>query len=356
MASRASVEPVTYSGWSHNLRLCNEEVEVVITLDVGPRVIRYARVGGENALYERPGELGHVGEPVWVMRGGHRLWVSGGHGSAADTHVPDNQPVQHHVEGGRVRVWNRPDPALGVEKSLELELAPTGSELKITHRFRNAGDSATTLAMGAVTVLPPGGEAFVPLADGEPGPILALSPAGAYKDDRVKLGASWLRLRQGPADAHRATGTEGDVRIGVRPGSGSDGSVAPMGAAYVRSGLVFAKRFGTTVGTDDAHTRSIDVASSLETFTDGEKLELAWVGPQITLGPRPHSQGNLSSAQHSAESGSPLLHESVHEFVHIERWTIDDVDHTGFPGVEATEVALSSYFARIFGRDSEKIR
>ncbi len=44
------VEKVEFKGWKNNLKLSNGTVELIATLDVGPRVIRYGFAGGENML------------------------------------------------------------------------------------------------------------------------------------------------------------------------------------------------------------------------------------------------------------------------------------------------------------------
>jgi hypothetical protein len=44
------VEVIEYRGWKNNLLLANDSVEIVVTLDVGPRVIAYRLPGGVNVL------------------------------------------------------------------------------------------------------------------------------------------------------------------------------------------------------------------------------------------------------------------------------------------------------------------
>ena len=43
-----SVEVVEYRGWKNNLRLTNGDAELIVTLDVGPRVISYRLGTGVN--------------------------------------------------------------------------------------------------------------------------------------------------------------------------------------------------------------------------------------------------------------------------------------------------------------------
>src|SRR5438034_11384259 len=71
-----TVEEVPYGGWRRNLRLANGDAELIVTLDVGPRVIRYAAPGAPNLLGEAADQLGRAGEPGWMPRGGHRLWTA----------------------------------------------------------------------------------------------------------------------------------------------------------------------------------------------------------------------------------------------------------------------------------------
>jgi len=46
------VEKVEYKGWHNCYRVTNGEVELIVTGDVGPRVIRFGFVGGQNLFKE----------------------------------------------------------------------------------------------------------------------------------------------------------------------------------------------------------------------------------------------------------------------------------------------------------------
>src|SRR5947209_821404 len=116
-----SVEKVEYRGWKNNLRLSNAVVEVLVTLDVGPRILVYRLVGGANVLKEYAGQLGRSGEPDWQIRGGHRLWTSPE--DLTRTYVPDNQPVSYReLPGGTVRLIPPADEANGIQKEIDLTL------------------------------------------------------------------------------------------------------------------------------------------------------------------------------------------------------------------------------------------
>src|ERR1700758_2810150 len=71
------IEKTAFGGWANCLRLANDHAELIITLDVGPRIISYQHLpGGKNVLKTNADELGKSGEEAFVMRGGHRLWLA----------------------------------------------------------------------------------------------------------------------------------------------------------------------------------------------------------------------------------------------------------------------------------------
>src|SRR3954454_14995768 len=75
-AMNLRIEPTQYRGWPNCWRVANGEVELIVTADVGPRVIRYGFPGGQNLLKNYDAQMGGTGEPEWMIRGGSRLWIA----------------------------------------------------------------------------------------------------------------------------------------------------------------------------------------------------------------------------------------------------------------------------------------
>ena len=48
------IQEIPYAGWKRNLRLQGPTTELVITLDVGPRIIRYGFHNDRNVFVELP--------------------------------------------------------------------------------------------------------------------------------------------------------------------------------------------------------------------------------------------------------------------------------------------------------------
>src|SRR5579872_7261468 len=86
------VEKTGYKGWRNCYRITNGQVELIVTSDVGPRIIRYGFVGGQNLFKEFAEQLGKSGEKEFQLRGGDRVWKAPEDPVA--TWAPDNVAVQ----------------------------------------------------------------------------------------------------------------------------------------------------------------------------------------------------------------------------------------------------------------------
>lgn len=274
----ATVEVVPYKGWDRNLRLSNGETELIITLDVGPRILSYRTADGPNVLKEFDDQLGKSGEPKWAVRGGHRLWVAPE--DPDRTYVPDNAPVKHEQIGpGAVRLTLPADAKHGLEKVVEVKLAPKGSEVQIDHKVVNRSSKPAELAIWSLTVMKPGGVEVIPLpakaphpGDAENGTVETFAPSFPlvswsytdFQDPRWTFGSDSLVLRQDPK--------LGPTKVGLRNPAGVVG--------YLNDGTLFIKRFPCLKGVTYP-----DFGSNYETFTNEEMLELETLGPLVTVAP-----------------------------------------------------------------------
>ena len=114
------IERIDFKGWSSSYRMTNGEVELVVTGDIGPRVIRYDFVGGQNLFKEFASQIGKSGEPEWQSRGGHRLWVAPESPLISPiTYAPDNFPVDIKIKGDTIIAT----PLLQRETGLQKQIA-----------------------------------------------------------------------------------------------------------------------------------------------------------------------------------------------------------------------------------------
>ncbi|HEX4140791.1 MAG TPA: hypothetical protein VHY09_10625, partial [Candidatus Methylacidiphilales bacterium] len=129
------IQEIPYAGWKRNLRLQGPTTELIITLDVGPRIIRYAFPGDKNVFVEMPEQLGGAGEKEWQIRGGHRFWSAP---EGAHSYALDNDPVTYKkISDTAAEIIQPADKAHGFQKTMRVELLADGV-VKITHALTNA--------------------------------------------------------------------------------------------------------------------------------------------------------------------------------------------------------------------------
>ena len=264
------MERITYGGWKNCYRLANDVVELVVTADVGPRVIRFGFVDGENQFWEDPALLGRSGGDEWVNYGGHRLW----HAPEARprTYAPDNEAVEVDEVDGGARFTQPVEPTTGVEKRLALRLDADEAQVEVVHRLRNTNLWPVTLAPWALSVMAPGGVGILPLPPRgaheenlQPNTRLTLWAYTDMGDPRWTWGTRYLLLRQvrGAETAQKA------------------GTFAPQGwVAYARADTLF-----VTAVTPAPDADYPDMGANVELFTNADMLEVETLGPLTTLAP-----------------------------------------------------------------------
>ena len=159
-------EIVQYKGWKRCLRITNGIIDLLVTLDVGPRIIRLGFAGQENEFCEFADEVGKVGGSEWHSYGGHRLW----HGPEVmpRTYYPDNTPVQYEDHQTFVRFISDAETGNNVQKELDVEMLEGSAQVRVTHRIRNTGLWPVELAPWAITVMAIEGVGIVPLPPRKP--------------------------------------------------------------------------------------------------------------------------------------------------------------------------------------------
>jgi hypothetical protein len=262
------VEKVSYGGWANCLRIFDENVELIVTTDVGPRVIRYGFIGGQNMFKEFAEQLGRSGEATWRPRGGHRIWVAPE--IVPDTYAADNFAVQVKAFADGVELIAPVEPATSLEKAITVQLLADG--VMVTHRVRNAGAKARTLAPWALSMMAPGGVGITkfPPRGTHPEDLPPTNPLIMWaftdlSDRRWTFTRKYLILRQ---DSRMASPQ--------KLGHFNERTVG----AYLLGSDLFVKRYDA-----DASKEYADFGASYETFTNGEFLELETLGPLEVVAP-----------------------------------------------------------------------
>ena len=121
------------------------------------------------------------------------------------TSIPDDAGLETQETAGGVRLSGPVEPATGIRKTIEIRLAPDRPAVTLTHRLANAGYWPVELAPWAITQLPLGGIAILPLAAAAvngglaPDRLLALWPATRLHDVRLDLADDFIFVQGKPA-------------------------------------------------------------------------------------------------------------------------------------------------------------
>ena len=264
------MKKIAYKGWKNCYRLSNGIIDLIVTADVGPRVIRFGFAGGENEFKEYAPDLGKRGGRKWRAYGGHRLW----HAPEVDprTYFPDNFPVQVEKHAGFVRVIQPVETTTGVQKEVDLRLSPRKAHVQLTHRLRNTNPWAIELAPWSLSMMATGGTCIFPLPPRgshpkhlAPASTLTLWAYTDMSDPRWTWGRRHVLLRQDSS-------AKEPQKIGA--------SVPDGWAAYARDGRLFLKCFPYCDG-----ARYADFGCNFEAFTNKDTLEVETLGPLMRLAP-----------------------------------------------------------------------
>jgi hypothetical protein len=265
----ATPEKINYGGWLNCYRLSNRKIELIVTTDVGPRIIRFGLVKHENMFCEMPGMIGKTGGDEWRIYGGHRLWHAPEHPER--TYFPDNTPVRLEEHSGFVRVVQPVEPTTGIRKEIDITMG-ADNHVRLVHRLINRNLWAVQLSVWALSVMAQGGKAIIPLPprgshpkDLLPANTMTFWPYTNMADPRWYWGEKYVMLTQDPEASQ-------PQKVGIE---------VPAGwAAYVRGGCMFVKKFPHIPGAVYP-----DRGCNMETFTNGDMLEVESLGPVTTLEP-----------------------------------------------------------------------
>jgi len=266
--AEVKMEKVAYKGWDNCIKLGNGSVELIATTDVGPRIVRFGYIGGQNLFGEYEAQLGKTGGTTWNIYGGHRFW----HAPEVQerTYVLDNSNIGAEWDGKTLKLLQPVEKETGIEKQIEVTLDPKSDRVAVLHRAINHNLWDVELAPWALTVMNKNGRGIFPQEEYRPHPdyFLPARPLVLWhytdmSDPRFTWGEKFIQLRQDP----KATTKQ---KFGFLNKQGW--------IAYELNGEVFMKRYAAVP--DAAYP---DYGVNTESYTDADMLEMETLGPLSTL-------------------------------------------------------------------------
>ena len=270
-----NTETITLPDFGPCARLANPDAELLVSVNFGPRIVRYGFVDGPNAFAAVP----HLSQPLpdggaWKPYGGHRLWIAPE--VFPYSYHPDNEPVGNVTQNGlTLSVSNPPESTTGIAKQMDITLAENGPAVRVVHTLTNHNADAVTASVWALSIVAGGGRVVLPqepyashddvLVPARP---LVLWPFTQMADPRWRWGTKYITLRQ---DDYAPGAAQ---KVGVYNKAGWGAHVTDAQAFVVLAG----------VGAHD-FAAFPDGGSSFEAYTDGPFQELETLGPLTTIAP-----------------------------------------------------------------------
>jgi hypothetical protein len=302
VSAAVTVEKTAYKGWPNCYRIANGDVELVVTSDIGPRIIRFGFIGGQNVFKEFPDQLGKTGESQFQLRGGHRVWKAPE--DPVGSWAPDNVPVQIELAADGLTAREPIEPLTRLQKEIEIHLAPSGTAVTVIHRIANRSLFPLEYSVWAMSMMAQSGIAITgfPPRGKHPTDLAATNPLvmWAYtdlSDPRWKFTKKYLMLRQnaGVAEAQKVGLFNPNTWV-----------------AYVLNGEAFVKQ----TQSDPAKTYP-DFGCSFETFTNNEFLEIETLSPLTKVQPD--------------QNATHVEHWSLHRGIRLADFTDAELDRVILP-------------------------
>lgn len=261
------IKEIDYKEFGKCIEISNSKADLVVTVGLGPRIIRFGFTGGENEFAENFAASKAVGDDEWKVYGGHRLW----HSPENDprSYIPDNEAVEWtEIENG-VKVTRKVEPWTQIKKEMEITLCPCSNNVKVVHRITNKNAWPVELSAWALSVMAPGGIQVIPQPKRDTGLLpnraLALWPYSKMNDHRINWGDKYIVFKQDPD-------TQAPFKLGI---SNEDGW-----AAYFNHGNLFVKRY-----THYMDAKYPDFGVSYESYTNDFMMEMESLSPLTLLKP-----------------------------------------------------------------------
>lgn len=266
--AQVQIQEVSFQGWQKCLRMSNGIVELIIPLEIGPRILKYAFCDGNNVFYENSEDQGKIGGQAYRLYGGHRLWHAPQLGTRPNE--PDNLPVKCEIlDHNKIKLIQATEPVSRLQKQMEITLFED-TEVLITHTLTNMNVWSVPASVWALTMMCPGGVESIDWPEPQvtphyPDVHMVFWPGFGPHDPRLEFQKGRLLLHHDPAN------TEG-FKLGINNASGV--------ARYQIGDVLFEKRFPY-----DPQALYPDMGVNYETFCNADFLEMESLSPLIQIEP-----------------------------------------------------------------------
>ncbi|MCQ2771531.1 MAG: DUF4380 domain-containing protein [Clostridia bacterium] len=300
-----TLKETTYKNFGKCLSMTNGLIELYVTIDIGPRIIKCNYVGKENLMFndvdrkytEDVSSLFGEGKTFYNF-GGQRVWMSPE--KFPDTYYPDSDKVLYTILNNGAIFTAVPQDKTGIQIEVKVELEEDKPSATVTTSITNTQKNPITGSVWCLAVLDENGAVVIPQPTEDTGllnnRVLALWPYTKMTDKRMFWGDRYIALRQDPS-------VKDAIKFGINNTTHK--------AAYVNKGQALVKDF------DVNHPNGIypDNGMSCEVYACENFTECETLSELKTI-----------------KKGEKI--------VHVERWSLfDNVDIAEFSNESLDELA-----------------
>ncbi|MDN5305080.1 MAG: hypothetical protein PWP46_1966 [Fusobacteriaceae bacterium] len=256
---------INYKNFGNCLKINNDFIELIVSLDFGPRILSYKLIDSENVFYEDTErklafntdnfyKYNVDKDEKWILYGGHRLWIAPQ--SDPHTYYPDNIKISYKVNNNIFSFIEPIETYLNIQKVIEIELLD--SQVKLNHKIYNHNAFEIKLAPWTISVMKTGGFSLVSLPKKNTTPlentVIKFWPYNNFNDNRFKFINDFVILEQN----HEITN---DFKYSINNESGQ--------AFYFIDNFVFLKQ---------CEINENNLVTNYESYTNKDFLEMEFVG------------------------------------------------------------------------------
>lgn len=205
------IKEIDYENYGNCVEMTNGVIDVVVTVDFGPRIVRFGFVGCENVFYndldrkysthsENFSSL-FGKNSVFYPYGGHRVWLSPSR--AGHAFYPDNFPVAYSILPDGVVFTPPKQKHSDIQYGFEIVMGEDASDVMVIHTAKNCSKELQAFGLWPITMVNGGGVAILPQnrdnTEGlQPNRILTFWPGTDIHDPRIVCGGRYLTLTHEP--------------------------------------------------------------------------------------------------------------------------------------------------------------
>lgn len=270
---------VEFENFGKCLSISNEKIKILVTVDIGPRIIYFGLINGKNVLfndikrdYVEDLEVikNYYGEDKIRYRyGGHKMLTLPE--IMPDSFYPDNNPLTYSITPNGAVFFQDEQEKNDISISLELILNESSNDLMIVHTLKNTSKVEQSIGISASSDMNPSGTLIIPQNQSFTSKLLpnrsfAFWPYSKTNDKRLYLGNDFITIKH-------SEDNKDEFKFGLNNYSNW--------AAYINDDNIFIKNY-----VHNKKAKYPDFNSSFEVYVDENLLEIKSLSPVYNLEPQ----------------------------------------------------------------------